>query len=193
MKTDIEIMFSTDGHICDCGQKTITGHVKTMLVDTLYKRTYFHSIVEGKPYKDQYETSDARTYFQCALVCAVKREYREALEWYTVGSRFFTDTAVLFSNSHDVQCDYNHYTECYDIQVNAWINTLYGSKQELIKIGDLPVFDPHHSDMTGHDVIDRVNVLKEEWFALIKKHKDQEAANKAALAEFSKGLEYTKE
>jgi len=172
----------------ESGHSTIVGHVKTMLLETLYRRTYFWSIINNKPFTDEYETSDARMYFQCAMVLALKQEWNEALAWYTMGSRCFTDSAVLFDDNVDIQCDYNHYTAQYDVQVNAWINTLYGSKQELIKVGNLDVRDLHNTDMTGHDVIDRMNVLRDEWFERIAAERAQIKANEAAIEAFKRSF-----
>ena len=180
---DIDIRFT--GNIVNVsGRESVIGHIKTMLLETLYRRTYFWSIVNQKPYKDDYETSDARMYFQCAMVCVLKQEWDEALSWYTMGSRCFTSGSVLFDDNIDIQCDFNHETEHYDVCVKAWINTMYGSKQELHQVGDMWVSDLHRADMTGHDVTDRMSVLRDEWFEVIKKERDQIIANEAAIAEF---------
>lgn len=172
------------------GQKSIVGHIKTMLLDTLYKRTYFRNIVSGKPYNDEYETSDARMYFQCAMVCALKQNWDEALSWYTMGSRCFTLGSVIFANNCDIQCDYDHDGWQYDVSVQTWFNTMYGSKQELHVVGHLLVHCLDRSDMTGHDVIDRMSELRDEWFNIIKKERDQVKANEAALEEFRKSFVY---
>jgi hypothetical protein len=44
--------------------------------------------------------------------------------------------------------------------------------------------------MTGHDVTDRMSVLRDEWFQVIKKERDQIKANEAAIKEFRKSFEY---
>lgn len=175
--------------VSESGKLDIQGNIKNMLLDVLYKRTYFHSIVNGKPYTDQYEQSDARMYFQCGMVCALKNEWNEALAWYTLGSRCFTDSAVIYDSMSDTQCDYNHITEAYDVQVGGWINTMYGSKQELIKVADLMVSDLHNADMTGNDVANRMNVLRDEWFIVVAAEREQIAANEAAIAEFRASID----
>ena len=184
---DITVSF-VGNIVSEQGKSDIIVSIRTMLLETLYTRTYFWSIVNQKPYKDDYETSDARMYFQCGMVCALKQEWDEALSWYTMGSRWFTDTAVLSSDKNDVQCDWNHYTEYYDVSVNAWINTMYGSKQELIKVADIQTSCLHNRDMTGHDVIDRMEVLRDEWFTVVAAERTKIIANEAAIAEFRASL-----
>ncbi len=184
---DIRVLFI--GNIVnEDGQKTIVGTIKNMLLDTLYKRTYFWNIVNGKPYKDDYETSDARMYFQCAMVCALKQNWDEALSWYTMGSRCFTLGSVLFDDNSDIQCDYDHDGWQYDVSVQTWFNTMYGSKQELHVVGHLRVHCLDRCDMTGHDVTDRMSELRDEWFEVIKKERDQIKANEAAVEAFRKSF-----
>jgi hypothetical protein len=187
--TEISVTFV--GNIAnEDGQRTIIGNIKNMLLDTLYVRTYFWSIVNGKPYKDDYEQSDARMYFQCGLTCALKQDWGEALSWYTMGSRAFTCGATLFDRSSDIQCDWDHEDMVYDVCVQTWFNTMYGSKQELHKVGYLWVSDLHIADMTGHDVTDRMSVLRDEWFEVVAAERKQIEANEAAIKEFRKSFEY---
>jgi hypothetical protein len=42
--------------------------------------------------------------------------------------------------------------------------------------------------MTGHDVADRMSVLRDEWFEVVKKERDQIIANEAAIKEFRASL-----
>lgn len=184
---DIRVKF-VGNIVNESGQLTIIGHIKTMLLETLYKRTYFWNIVNGKPYNDEYETSDARMYFQCAMVCALKQNWDEALSWYTMGSRCFTLGSVLFDDNCDIQCDYDHDGWQYDVSVQTWFNTMYGSKQELHVVGHLLVHCLDRCDMTGHDVTDRMSVLRDEWFEVIKKERDQIKANEAAVEAFRKSF-----
>jgi hypothetical protein len=187
--TDITVTFV--GNIAnEDGQRTIIGNIKNMLLDTLYVRTYFWSIVNGKPYKDAYEQSDARMYFQCALTCALQQNWDEALSWYTMGSRAFTLGATLFDRSSDIQCDYDHDGWQYDVSVQTWFNTMYGSKQELYIVGHLRVHCLDRCDMTGHDVTDRMSVLRDEWFEVVAAERKQIEANEAAIKEFRKSFEY---
>ena len=187
--TDITVTF-TGNIVNESGQLTIVGNIKSMLLDTLYVRTYFWSIVNNKPYKDVHEQSDARMYFQCAMVCALKQNWAEALSWYTMGSRAFTCGATLFDRSSDIQCDWDHEDMVYDISVQTWFNTMYGSKQELHKVGYLWVSDLHTADMTGHDVTDRMSVLRGEWITIVAAERKQIAANEAAIEAFTKSFEY---
>lgn len=188
MSKDITVSF-VGNIVSEHGKSEIIVSIRTMLLETLYKRTYFWPIVNGTQYTDEHASSDARMYFQCALVCSLKCEWDEALNWYTMGSRWFTDTAVLSSDKNDVQCDWNHYTEYYDVSVNAWINTMYGSKQELIKVADIQTFCLHNRDMTGHDVIDRMEVLRDEWFTVVADERTKIIANEAAIAEFRASID----
>jgi hypothetical protein len=189
--TDITVSY-VGNIVSESGKLDIQGNIKNMLLDTLYKRTYFWSIVNNKPYTDQYEQTDARMFFQCAMVLVLKQEWNEALAWYTLGSRCFTDSAVIYDTMSDTQCDYNHDTGAYDVHVGGWINTMYGSKQELIKVADLMVSNLDNTDMTGHDVADRMNVLRDEWFTVVAEERKQIAANEAAIKEFGKYDEESK-
>jgi hypothetical protein len=44
--------------------------------------------------------------------------------------------------------------------------------------------------MTGHDVTDRMSVLRDEWFEVIAAERKQIASNEAAIEEFRKSLQY---
>lgn len=180
MSKDIRIEF-TSQVISEQGKKDIADVVTDLLLSTLTRRTFFWQIVNNRPYHDDYETTDARTYFQCGLVCAMKGEFEEALEWYTLGSKCFTNSAVLYNEA--VQCDYDYEDYKYDVSVMTWFNTPYGSKQELMDVAKIHIWDPHFSDMTGNDVINRIATLKDEWFEVIARERAVIAANNAALAE----------
>ena len=49
-----------------------------------------------------------------------------------------------------------------------------------------------NTDMTGHDVADRMNVLRDEWFTVVAEERKQIAANEAAIKEFGKYDEESK-
>lgn len=180
MSKDIRIEF-TSNVVNEQGKKDIADIINNLLLSTLTRRTFFWQIVHDRPYQDDYATTDARTFFQCGLVCAMKGEFEEALEWYTTGSKCFTNSAVLYNE--EVQCDYDYCDYKYDVSVMTWFNTPFGSKQELMDVAKIHIWDPHMSDMTGHDVLDRIAVLKDEWFELIAKERKCIADTQAALAE----------
>ena len=163
------------------GKRDICNMVSDLLLQTLTARTYFWSIIKDKPYNDDYAQTDGRQFFQCGLVCAMKEEFEEALQWYTLGSKCFTDSSVLYNDL--IQLDYDFTDYKYDIRVNTWINTPFGSKQELYNVAEIHCWDPHLSDMTGEDVVNRVNELRDEWFELVAKERKCIADTKAALAE----------
>jgi len=179
-KKDITINF-TSNVINEQGKKDIADIINNLLLTTLTRRTFFWQLVHNRPFHDDYETTDARTYFQCGLVCAMNDEFQEALEWYTMGSKCFTNSSVLYNE--EVQCDYDYDDYKYDVSVMTWFNTPYGSKQELMDVAKIHCWDLHMCDMDGNDVINRIAVLKDEWFALIAKERQCIAANKAALEE----------
>jgi hypothetical protein len=107
-----------------------------------------------------------------------------------MGSRAFTLGATLFDRSSDIQCDYDHDGWQYDVSVQTWFNTMYGSKQELYIVGHLRVHCLDRCDMTGHDVTDRMSVLRDEWFEVVAAERKQIEANEAAIKEFRKSFEY---
>lgn len=180
MIKDLIIAF-TSPVINEQGRKDVRDIINNILIGTLYKRTYFWQLIHDQPFVDDYAGSDARTYFQCGLVCALKGEFAEAIEWYTLGSRWFTDSAVLYNEQ--VQCDYDVTDYKYIVQVMTWFNTPFGSAQQMHEVAEINCIDPHLSDFTGHDVTDRVAVLKDEWFALVAKERQCIAETRAALEE----------
>ena len=180
MSKDIRIEF-TSNVINEQGKKDIADIINNLLLSTLTRRTFFWQLVHNKPFHDDYETTDARTYFQCGLVCALKENFEEALQWYMMGSKCFTNSAVLYNDV--IQCDYDTVDYKWDVCVQTWHNTQFGSKQELMNVGEIHCWDPHMSDMTGSDVINRIDTLKDEWFEVIARERAVIADNKAALAE----------
>lgn len=180
MIKDLIIAF-TSPVINEQGRKDITDIICNILVDTLYKRTYFWQLIHDQPFNDEYAGTDARTYFQCGLVCALKGEFAEAIEWYTLGSRWFTDSSVLFNQ--EVQCDYDVRDYKYFVQVMTWFNTSFGSAQQMHEVAEITCSDPFLHDISGHDNEDRIAVLKEEWFELIARERKCIAETQAALAE----------
>lgn len=182
MSKDITINW-TSNVINEQGKQDIADMITGILVSTLTKRTYFWSIINNRPYNDDYATTDARRYFQCGMVCALKEEYDEALSWYTMGSKCFTNSAVLFNDV--IQCDYDYTDYEYAVCVQTWHNTQFGSKQEMMEVGNVTCWDLHMCDMDGTEVEKRIEVLRDEWFELIAKERATIAANKAAIAEFN--------
>lgn len=180
MSKEITINF-TSNVINEQGKKDIADIINNLLLTTLTRRTYFWSIINDRPYNDDYAHTDARAFFQCGLVCALKEDFKQALEWYTMGSKCFTGDAVLFNDV--IQCDYDTVDCKYDVCVQTWHNTQFGSKQELMNVGEIHCWDLHMSDMTGSDVINQMNTLKDKWFEVIARERAVIAANKAALAE----------
>ena len=180
MSKDITIKW-TSNVINEQGKQDIDAMITGILVSTLTKRTYFWSIINERPYTDDYATTDARRYFQCGLVCAFKEDFEEALQWYMMGSKCFTDSAVLYNDV--IQCDYDTVDYKWDVRVMTWFNTQFGSKQELMNVGEIHCWDLHISDIDGTEVESRIEVLRDEWFEIIAKERATIAANKAALAE----------
>jgi phenylpyruvate tautomerase PptA (4-oxalocrotonate tautomerase family) len=180
MSKDIDIQF-TSNVVNEQGKTEIADMITGILVSTLAKRTYFWSIIYDRPYKDEYATTDARAYFQCGMVCALKEDYKQALEWYTMGAKCFTNSSVLFNDV--IQLDYDFTDYKYDVRVQTWFNTQFGSKQELMNVGEVQCWDLHISDFTGQDVIDNMNTLRDEWFELIERERAVIAAVQSSCAE----------
>ena len=167
-------------------QNMLTEKVKQTIDRVLLKRTYWESNVLDRASDDDYDTTDARQFMQCAFVCAKRDEYQEALWWYRRAHILFCgDTdAVIYDDG--IQLTSSN-AEKWDIAVESTIVTDYGNVR-----GFQDVAYVHENSMSVNESIEREQNLRwgtDGWFELIDKERKHRKEQQAIADEFAKRLQ----
>jgi hypothetical protein len=185
----MHIVFTHDSPCNESGEQSIQAKVVTALWETLEKRTYIVPILNDLPYTDQYENDEARKCFRAAMYCIENDLWREAFEWYKKGSELFCgkqDFVVQYDAHSDVSVHYNFHDNEWQVFVETWFNTMYGSAHKWLLVGYI-------ANEAYIDTSDRaLEKRNEDWDAMIAerkriKHEEYPHYNEAD----QKGIDFT--
>lgn len=147
---------------CEHHQYTLNKKATRLLESTLKARTYYGSIINEIPYDDAAATSDARQFFNAAMMCCIKGEFDEALMWWAMGDKLWasSNVSVLFERNNDVQVKADTLIHQAVIVVDSWTNTMYGSSRTQTDVAYLYV-----KKIEATKIHERLEELKWEWLA----------------------------
>jgi len=170
---------------CEHMQAKLNKKASHLLSKTLMRRTYYGSIINEIPYDDHAATSEARQFFNAAMMCCVKDEFDEALMWWAMGDKLWasSNASVLFEHSMDVQVKVDTLINYATLSVDSWINTMYGSSQTQTAVAHLRV-----RTINATNLHERLEELRWEWLA----HCDEKKKERRELAQsFDELCNYT--
>ena len=168
-------------------QNLLTNKVKQTIDNVLLKRTYWESNVLDRPSDDQYDTTDAREFMQCAFVCAKQDNYGEALWWYRRAHMIFCGDTDAIIYDEKIQLT----SGCagrWDVSVTAKIVTDYGNADIFQYVAD--VFE---TSMSVIESIERMQTLRwgtGGWWELIDAERQLRKEQAAVLEELRESLRY---
>lgn len=172
------LLVATNDH-----QNMLTAKVKQTIDKVLLKRTYWESNVMNRPSDDQYDTTDAREFMQCAFVCAKQDNYGEALWWYRRAHTLFCgDTPACIYNDGIQLVSVG--AERWDVEVECKWVTDYGNIDGFQAVANM-----YEKSMSVIESVARMQELRwgtGGWFELIdaeRKHRKEQAAIEAEFRE----------
>jgi hypothetical protein len=164
----MHIVFTHDSPCNESGEQSIQAKVVTALWETLEKRTYFVSVLNDRPYNDEHIDSKARQCFRAAMYCMESNWWREAFEWYKAGHEEFCgkqDFCVQYDAHSDVSVHYNFHDNEWQVFVETWFNTMYGSAHKWLQVGYL-------DSAYGINLDDKALAVRQQcWDAMIAERK----------------------
>ncbi|MGL4680503.1 MAG: hypothetical protein ACRCWC_14105 [Plesiomonas shigelloides] len=161
----------------------------TIFQEVLRRRTYYDAQVEQRPYVDEYETSDARMYLQCAFMCVVHEEYNEALNWYEMAHKVFCGDQPASVSTTNGDVSMTGQNGEWQVWMNADIVTKFGNTTWSIQIADIITdgWKPNNYTTTVEARMEELRYGPDGWFAHLEKSRRAVAQQKID----AKGIDYT--
>lgn len=179
----MDILFTNDSPCTEQGEQLVQCKVVTALWETLEKRTYLAAVLNDRPYNDEHINSKARQCFRAAMFCIENDGlWREAFEWYKKGHEEFCgkqDFCVQFDAHSDVSVHYNYHDNEWQIFVETWFNTMYGSAHKWLLVG----YIAHEAYIDTSDAA--LEKRNEDWDNMIAERKAVMIENEKFEMDFS--------
>ena len=179
----MHVNFTHDSPCNEQGEKSVETKVISALWETLEKRTYIVPILNDIPFVDDHTGSNARKCFRAAYYCIENDRFREAFEWYKLGSEHFCgkqDFVIQYDAHSDVSVHYAFHEAEWQVYVETWFNTMYGSEQKWLLVGYIA--NEAYID-TSDKALEKRN---EDWDRMVAERKAIKAANESSMDDFFK-------
>lgn len=161
------------------GEQEVTVRVLSALSDLSEKRSYFIKTMNGVEFTDEHADTRARKCFRAATYCWEHSFFEEALKWYLEGHKEFCGDSecVLQMDGCDVAIEWTSTSREFTVYVETWMNTMYGSKKMMWRVGYVMMCHAH--DLSD-EMLDKRQLC---WDHMIAERKAIKAQNEVEMAD----------